>query len=491
MKVLLVIPIMGYLNKESSPLSISDFPTGFAYIAAALKQAGHEVIGLNLNNTKAYINNRFMLQELLTRAIIDHNPQLIGLGGLCVDYQFIKDAIAFIRRATPAPIVLGGQIVTNDPEFIFNHLKPNYTVVGDGEDAMLGIAGGRFQPGIVQGTLSKVDDLPFPDYSPFNVNDMMDNHSQDTRLLYRYSRPDARPFVIVASRDCPFSCDFCKDHHGIYRPRSIVSIMAEIKETYKKYKYNVLIINDELFAVNKKRLNDFSNAMLEGKEKYGWDFDWMFQTHASAKLDIESLHLARKAGCYLFSYGLESAAPEVLKNIGKKIQIPKVIEAIEMARVAKLGFAANLIFGDPAETKETFAESLSFWLKYGQRAFIFLGDMRPYPGSQIFNYCLENKIISSKEDFYEHIDEKIINMTAIPDEDYKHMLGLISHLEQGWLFVAKTEGKTEGLGKIAARCPYCGETSIYQKTIPELPFMLGVGCTHCGQRIKVIVGGGA
>lgn len=37
MKILLVIPV-------------PDFPVGFAYIAAALKQAGHRVAGLNPNN---------------------------------------------------------------------------------------------------------------------------------------------------------------------------------------------------------------------------------------------------------------------------------------------------------------------------------------------------------------------------------------------------------------------------------------------------------
>jgi len=77
--------------------------------------------------------------------------------------------------------------------------------------------------------------------------------------------------------------------------------MAEIKENYERYKFNVLIILDELFVVKQERFLEFCEAILEGKQQYGWDFDWMFQTHASAKLTLNGLKLAKKAGCFFFS----------------------------------------------------------------------------------------------------------------------------------------------------------------------------------------------
>ena len=140
--------------------------------------------------------------------------------------------------------------------------------------------------------------MPFPDYEPFGIKEMIDDYSMATRVLYRYSRPEPRPYNIVASRSCPFACTFCvHKHRGVpYRARSIENVMEEIKVSYDKYNFNVLILLDELFAVNKSRLDDFSNAVLEGKDEYGWDFDWMFQTHANAKFDLDSLKLAKKAG---------------------------------------------------------------------------------------------------------------------------------------------------------------------------------------------------
>jgi len=348
--------------------------------------------------------------------------------------------------------------------------------------------------------IKDLDSLPFPDYEPFDVEDMLDKHSEDTRLLYRYSRPYPRPFVIVASRSCPFNCSFCvhRPREIPYRARSVENIMAEIKVMYERYKFNILMIDDELFAVNNKRLRAFSEAVLEGKESFGWDFDWMFQTHASAKLDLETLNLARKAGCYLFSYGLESASPIVLKSMNKKIEVPQVIEAMKLAHQTNIGFAANLIFGDIKETLETWAESLAFWMRYGQRDFIFLANLMPYPGSKLFNDMRSYGAFPDKKYYYEHIDEGAVNMSTMLPHIFENILRLTVELERSWLFAAsmldvrnEAEDSQNGITiyKLWGTCPYCGEESMYRQGYAShvTEFSLGTGCTHCNRRIKVEV----
>jgi len=769
-----------------------------------LKQAGHEVYGCNPNNIVGYANAYLMLQDTLSKKIAEVKPGLIGLGGLCIDYKFLKDAIGIIRQIDPKlPIVLGGQIVTNDAEFIFNDLKPDYAVEGEGEQPLAALArdGADFVPANVwyrqgNGSPTKneatysyppIDDLSFPDYSPFGIEEMLDEYSMATRVLYRYSRSEPRPFNIVASRGCPFAClsggtlidtldgfipikelvgrvgikvltqnpltndliyanafnisktranatlvrvsfddgsfidctpdhrfmafkngnqfversdreveakdlqigqsiravkyrihpsygyveveygrryrrkqhrlimagflerelsdgevvhhkngnklnnsignleltdrhnhcsfhpevskrmrahnpmrnkeirarqsatlketirsgnfvpfmltkegrdtisriarvrassdknpllkqnrreawtnhkvisvtslspqkedvycmevpgydwffangvlvhncSFCIDHHRSYRARSIENIMDEIKVSYERYKFNILILLDELFAVSRGRLNEFSQAILKGKKQYGWDFDWCFQTHASAKFDLASLQLAKRAGCYMFSYGLESASPTVLKSMDKRIKIEQVKEAIEMAESAGIAFSANLIFGDVAETQDTIAESLAFWFEYGRRCCIFLAEVKPYPGSALFVECLKRGLITDKKSYYETIDTVPINMTAMDDRTYAAMMSLLAQLEQGWLFPQRAldvhyEVEPNHRGKyqtytggdyytITGRCPYCGEESQYQQLMPGLPFMMGLSCLKCQRKIKVEV----
>ena len=271
---------------------------------------------------------------------------------------------------------------------------------------------------------------------------------------------------------------------------------------YDRYRFNILIILDELFAVKKERLIDFSNGVLEGMEKYGWDFDWMFQTHANARFDLESLKLAKKAGCYMFSYGLESASPTVLKSMNKKMDITQVGEVIKMAEEAGIGFSANLIFGDIAETPETIAESMAFWLEYGKTSNIFPGEVKPYPGSKLFEVCQERGMFKDKREYYEHINTFKVNMTSMSDELYNELINLAFYMENKWLFPKKVLNPkyeietTDGLYrnyvggdyyKITGGCPHCGKGVEYRQLMSGVPFWLGTGCTHCGKKLKVEV----
>lgn len=506
---MLIVPTSHYKDQYPAWLSLSDFPTGFGYLAAVLKQAGHEVIGVNPNNIRGYPSAQTMLQGVLSAKISQYKPDLIATGGLATDYAFLRDASNIIRGVAPGtPIVLGGQIVTNDAFNVFNLLKPDWVVVGEGEQTIVDIADCKTPPQlspIWRGEYTKdLDTLPFPDYEPFGVKDMLDNYSMATRLLYRYPRPYPRPWVIVASRSCPFNCSFCiHGHRAIpYRARSVDNIMQEIKETYEKYHYNILLIDDELFAVNKKRMREFCQAVIEGKKEFGWDFDWMCQTHASARLDLETLKLAKQSGCFFFSYGLESASPAVLKSMNKHLKVSQVVEAMDLAHQTGIGFGANLIFGDIVETVDTWAESLAFWLEYCRQDFVFLSNLMPYPGSKLFDNIRTTGMFTDKRAYYEHIDKGVVNMTQIPDHQFDDMLKLVVGLETSWLFVAhalnvrvEAEGTVDYAGeaiyKIWATCPYCGEESLYRQgfgaPFKGKGFIMGTGCTKCNRKIKIEV----
>ncbi len=526
MKVMLCLPTFRYKDRYPAFLSQSDFPTGFAYIASALKEAEHEVIGVNPNNIVGYPSAYHMMRDTIIQAIKKDKPDLIGIGGLCVDYAFLRDALGVIREIEPKiPVVMGGGIICNDLEFIMNDLKPNFCIKGEAEEGIIHLVNmlndgkqnfdkidgiGYWNNGNAiftdeRSSTCPLDEFPFPDYEPFGVKDMMDNYGMATRLLYRYSRPYPRVMGIVTARSCPFNCTFCVHGHRStpYRHRSIENIMLEIKNLYATYQFNILLILDELFAVNKERMRRFCEAIIEGKSKYGWDFDWTFQTHANAKLDKETLELAKKAGCSFFSYGLESASPTVLKSMNKKTKPEQIIEAIKLASETNIGFGGNLIFGDVAETEETIAESLAFWLQYCREAFVFLGSVCPYPGSKLFNEALAKGIIPDKKTYYENIDNGHINLTSIPDRDMALRLKQIELLETLWLMVRRAtniryeqeawpEGSTmaffEGwIYKVWATCPYCGKESLYRQSIGDSskPLFIGTGCPVCNKKIRI------
>jgi len=223
--------------------------------------------------------------------------------------------------------------------------------------------------------------------------------------------------TIVSARGCPFSCTFCI--HGDasdtrkYRARSIDNIIEEISYLYNMYNFNILIILDELFVAKRGRLAEFSNALINAKLDNGWDFDWIFQTHSNSKIDYETFKLAKKAGCYCFTYGLESASPAVIQSMNKKSELSEVIKAINLSNKVKLGFYAAFILGDTVENEETIHESMQFFSNYCINLHISFAAISPYPGSELFIHCLNNGIISKRLEYYRNIDKEIYNMTSI------------------------------------------------------------------------------
>lgn len=135
MRILFIVPTFNYKYTYPSFLSPSDFPTGFAYLASALRSAGHDVFGLNPNNDPSYRSGYEMLYSKIDISLHEVQPELVGLGGLCTDYKFLKDSMQIIRKLAPnIPVVCGGGIINNDAKFIFNTLRPDFCILEEGEE---------------------------------------------------------------------------------------------------------------------------------------------------------------------------------------------------------------------------------------------------------------------------------------------------------------------------------------------------------------------
>lgn len=505
MRVLLIVPTP-YNGSFSQFMSNSDLPAGFAYLASALRNAGHEVFGLNPTNDFPYNFTYERLHKKISRSLEDTQPQLIGLGGLCTDYKFLKNAIQIIRALSPdVPIVCGGGIITNDAEFVFRTLHPDFCIVSEAEEALVKLAEmldsgkrdydqidhlGYWKEGTPKFTRQTfqymdIDKLCFPDYEPFGIEEMF-KYSLAGRTLYRYPRTDPRPMTITTARSCPYRCTFCihRKWEPKYRARSIENIMQEIAFLYERYHFNILIILDELFVMTKQRFREFCTALIDGRRNFGWDFDWCFQTHAGAALKSEELRMAKEAGCYFFSYGLESASPKVLVSMNKQSKPSQIAEAIKLADAARLGFGGNFIFGDVAETPETITESMDFFLRHCQGNHIYFSDVQPYPGSRLFADCFEKGLIPDKLEFYEHINENVFNMTSIPDALWFPWIKKLNTWGNSFsweksadAFLAAKELETTAtsiafdsrtsIWNVGAKCPYCTEEVYYREPLDK------------------------
>ncbi|MEO5338782.1 MAG: B12-binding domain-containing radical SAM protein, partial [Magnetospirillum sp. WYHS-4] len=401
-----------------------DFPLGLGYVSAALKRAGHEVHCLNLNHEPGEF------EDVLERKVREIDPDVFATGGLSPHFPIIAPLFSAARRAKPGIVnLVGGGIFSSDPDAVAPLLDIDIGAVGEADETVVELASAleagqgldkvaglalRQSDGGLRRTperkaLHDIDALPWPDYEGFGVDRLLSMQTAaDNSLFHFVDEPRALP--MVASRSCPYACTFCFHPIGrIYRERSLDSFFAELKDAVDRLGVNLLLVNDELFAVKKRRLMEFCERIGE------FGIRWTAQMHVSI-LDAEAIAALKKAGCVHASYGLESMSDTVLASMKKKIDRTRLETALRLTHEAEIGIQGNFIFGDSAETLATADETMAWWARH-REYHISLSLLQVYPGSPVYHRALAEGRGPAREDLIK--ETPAVNLTSMTDEEYR------------------------------------------------------------------------
>lgn len=496
MKILLVQAKSNYPDPRPC---LDIFGQGLPYLSSALKVAGHDVFGMNINYQWCHGSAQLTLETSLHESIDECQPDLIGIGGLSSDYLFLRDLIRFIRIIAPElPVVCGGGIVTYDQCYIFENLLPDYALVGDAEETFVKLVNcldansdlstvenlAFMRDGIpiyteVKYPVSSLDSLPFPDYEPFDLEGYFSIANQTDNYFYAHTRKNPRVMPLTLGRSCPYKCTFCCHQSGPkYRSRSIDNAVEEIIVNYQKYRFNILFIYDELFAVEKHRIEEFCDKVEKAKLDYLMDFDWSCVLRVNS-VDKNVLEKMKSVGCIYVGYGLESASPKVLTSMKKGITLQQMVDAIEITEEAGLGIQGNFIFGDIAETSETIAETVDFYNTRCINHMINFGFVTPYPGSEIFDNCINKGLISDRQKYYENVgkfNRQSINMTTMTDDELQGLVSAV-RAERSYPTVAAMGVRRLGIRDADHTAPFSERRS---------SFAVDILCPHCGKQSDYI-----
>lgn len=460
-------------------------PSGPAYVAAALKRAGHEVEG-----------EVFGGAAKLRAKVEEFRPDVLMAGGLCVHLERIRQAVR-VGKDAGIITVIGGGLVSSEPELAMDYTGADCGIIGQGEETAcelvadlrhwtMGneVAGliyrseGKFRLTKSRPDAQDLDALPFPDYDAFGQAAWLDRQRpSDKGLLSVEDYP--REYALVASRSCPFHCTFCwHTSGGPYRQRSVSSVMAELESVVRRHRINIVTIVDELFAVTDKRVREFCAAMKAFREELPWTLRWNCGLRVG-DATAERLDTMKDAGCYAVGFGLESYSATVLKSMKKRTTPDQIRNALALALERGMECSTgNFIFGDPAETLETAGKTLRFW-RANRRVLIQLGTIVACPDSEDYRLCLERGLIKDK---LRHLRDRMyepLNMTAMPDRDFRRLAVRIAKantLDTTW--VAPDYYSADNGEVMVVTCPHCGERSTYCN------FSLGWGkpivtCRNC------------
>ena len=425
MKVLLINPP---IRENAKPIN---FPIGLGIIASVLLENGHEVEVFDINALR-------LSKDQVISNLKKYSPDLIGIGGLITTYKYLKWIIPEIKSIFPnLKIIVGGGVVTENPEILLKATVADYAVIAEGEitivellDALIsntdlsevkGLAFKNDQGNIIinpkRELIKNLDDSPMPAYHLFPMDIYLMNQSH-SRILGR--QPEMN---IITSRGCPYNCNYC--YHifskGV-RYRSINSVIEEIKFFIDSYQVHSFILIDETFTINTKRVTEFCEALKRENIIITWS------CYARVSLvEKNLLKTMKEAGCYRIGFGIESGSQKILDLMNKKETVEQAERAIKVVRKSGMICGTTFMCGYIGETKETMRETVSFCKKHLISTSFFF--TTPYPGTQLYS-IVEDKVLrkyTNLDNFMEtlgDVSDFVVNLTDFSDDE------LIQHRDQ-------------------------------------------------------------
>ncbi len=420
MKVCLINPPI--LHKGISFARSATPPLGLAYIAGALRSAGHEVQVIDAaaeTSEKNAFKEDIFLFGLSKEAIlknIDPDTEVLGFTLMFVtNWLYDRELIRYLRHHIPqAVIVAGGEHASATPSYCFSQAPIDYIVHGEGEEtitelmdaiqgstALTTVKGISYLLGdqVLQTTPRKrvkdLDSLARPAWELFPIDTYFQN-----KTSFGVYRGNTLP--VIATRGCPYECTFCSNpqmwgrRYELRTPEDFVDELEYLKDKYD-------IENFDLYDLTAIIVKKWIIAMC--KEVIRRQLNITFQLPSGTRSEVIDAEVADwlfKAGCKNISYAPESGSEKVLKEIKKRVRLEKMLKSIKAANTAGLNIKLNMILGFPDDTHldiwRTFAFLIqaSWYGAYDAAPAVF----SPYPGSALFDRLCQEGEISLARDAY-------------------------------------------------------------------------------------------
>jgi radical SAM superfamily enzyme YgiQ (UPF0313 family) len=392
MKILFVSPPTNSVVKEI--LNTTTPPLGLAYLASVARQKGHEAKIID----SLVMNISF---DNLEKEIKNYNPDIVAVTSTTsMIYDAYKVSELSKNIDTNIKVVLGGPHVTFTPDITFIE-NPNvdFIVRGEGETVfsnLLDFLDGKYNIRNVRGLSYKKDDMIVNNPPEILIKDIdsIPLPALDLLPMDRYMM-DNRPFgTIMTSRGCPYNCSFCSSSLQFgkqWRGHSTERVIEELKILSEKYHKKEIEFLDDTFTLNMKRALELTEKM----KKENMDISWS----ASSRVNLFTDELARSmknAGLHTIYFGIESGSQKTLDFIGKGINLDLSIKAVKKANDAGLHSLGSFIIGFPDETIEDVKNTINFSKKLKVTVAQFT-IATPYPGTKLWEYVMEKKLLLSRD----------------------------------------------------------------------------------------------
>lgn len=366
--------------------SFSSLPLGILYLSAVLKNKGYADVHL--------LDHSFEPFDSIVKKIEQFKPEFVCLSAMSAYFSAARNIGEYIKKNTPALIVLGGPhaSIMRDDDFA---KEPWIDILLRGEGEMIlpdiiensrdlpKVRGISYrQNGAIHSTpaadlIKDLDSIPFPDLD-----------SLPSRPFYL----DRRRYSLLTARGCPFRCTYCQPGlsniwgKGV-RFRSPENIIKEIRMVKDKYGINDISFLDDTLTLNPQRLS----RIMELLKPESIVFD--INTRVDCLTDEMAAKL-KEAGCSRISFGVESGSQYILDEDFKKgITVQQIKDAFKICRLRKIETKAYIMVGSIHDTPATLAETKRL-IDEIQPDYLSFSIVTPFPGTELYQTCKDSGLLN-------------------------------------------------------------------------------------------------
>lgn len=370
------------------------YPIWLAYAAGAAEQAGYEVKLLDaaadgLSHERTY--------EIAAKFA----PRLAVIDTSTPSIHNDAETAAHIKKILPDcyTVLVGAHVSALPQESLALNPAVDAVACGEYDNTILELAAALRTDSCVPGRIPgltcrgadktpRAPDRPFIgdlDKLPF-VSRIYKKHLTIGNYFFAASLyPEVQ---ILTARGCPFKCFFCLWPQAFqtraYRarsPRSVVEEFLYIKNELPRVKG--VVIEDDTFTVDKKRVHEICELLIRKKAVLPWN------ANVRTDIDLETMKLMKRAGCYLLITGIESATQAILDNINKGLKSADIQKFFDNAK--RLGILVHAAFmaGNPGETALTLKKNLDLAKRFLPDTVQFF-PLTPYPGTHAYHWARDN-----------------------------------------------------------------------------------------------------
>lgn len=339
-------------------------PIGLDYLADALAAAGHHPRLLDLcfaSDPAAEIQ----------RAVRDLAPNVIGVTVRNTDDCYlssqafflpeVKETIALLRRASAAPIVLGGVGFSVAPAAVLDYCGADFGIAGEGETALLGLLQ-ALQSGA---GFANIPNLVYRDGGSIHRNPLQPVNLAALPPRRRSFADNPRYFReggqagFETKRGCAMACVYCADPVSKGRavrllpPARVVAELAALLEQGIDHFHTC----DSEFNLPPDHARAVCQAIIDAglHERIRW-----YAYCSPAPFDDDMAALFQRAGCAGVDFGADSGSDQMLRSLGRHFTTADLARTAQVCRRRRLPFMYDLLLGGPGETRDTLRRTIDF-----------------------------------------------------------------------------------------------------------------------------------